>query len=1457
MLFREQRPSTGSFAASLALAIGFLSAFPLNAAEPTKLSVLLLGDKGHHNPAEFAKVIGAALGKVGIDVSYTDKVEDLVSETLNKYDAVAIFRDSGELPAKNEVALLEYVESGKGLVPIHCASHCFRNSDRYTALVGGRFFKHETGVFRAKIIDAQHPAMRGVKSFESWDETYVHNQLGNDLRVLMVREERGGGYEPYTWVRDQGQGRVFYTALGHDERTWKNEGYQKLLEAGIRWAAGQTKPPANVKPFEYVEANVPNYLAGAAWGTVGEPIRKMQKPLEPAESIKHFHLPEGFEIQLYASEPDIARPIAMTWDERGRLWIAETVDYPNNRQSAGKGHDRIKICEDTKGAGKADKFTIFADKLSIPTSLAFANGGLIVTQAPDTLFIKSSANDDHADMRKVLFTGWGTSDTHAGPSNLRRGLDNWIWGTVGYSGFNGEVGGKKYRFGQNIFRFKPDGSQLEVLTSTSNNTWGLGISETGEIFASTANNQHSVQLAIPNRAFEGVRGWYGLGSREIEDHKKFHPITKSVRQVDFHGGFTAAAGSALYTARSFPQEYWNRVSFVCEPTGHLVHMDWLVPQGSTYTARDGWNILTSDDEWSAPIMAEVGPDGALWVIDWYNYIVQHNPTPTGFKTGKGGAYETPLRDKTHGRIYRIVYTGAKPASSPLSPVLGGEGLGVRGPLPRLSKDNPKELIAALSHENMFWRLTAQRLLLDRGNKDVVPQLLDLVKDPKNGPGALHALWTLDGLGALTDSANAGGSSDATAIVQSALGHADPAVRRAALQVLPHTAASVKAILAAKSLKDDDAQVRLAALLALGEMPGSKDAATAIAAVLEEPRNATDRWISLAAVSAAAPSDLHFLEAVAAAQPKPEVERSLVNVIRPVAGHLARRAPMDAASPLLAGLAKAKAPLAEAMLTGLASGWPPSDPVKLDDKASADLASLPAKLSTSGISQLATLLKKWGQQDKLAKVTEGIKAALLIRVADEKATEDLRVAAARDLISLGSDEPSIAAVMEQINAKATPTFTRGILEALGQSTSDEMGTSLISHWAELTPTARKTALALLLQRPAWAKAVLSGIEKGVIDNTDLGIDQAQQLSKHPDKAIAERANKLLASGGRLPNPDRQKVLDGLLPLAKRHGDKAKGKVVFENNCAKCHRHGNLGQVVGPDLTGMAVRDRADLLIDILDPNRSVEGNYRQYTVETKKGLTLTGLLTAETRTAVELLDSEAKKHIILREDIDNLISSKLSLMPEGFEKLPEEDLVSLLDFLSARDKYIPLPLGKSATIASNRGMFTDRNNEAERLVFETWGPQTFAGVPFQVIDPRGGSIPNVILLAGPGGRVSKDMPKAVTVPCNLPAKNIHLLSGVSGWGFPYGKKGTVSMIVRLHYADRKTEDHPLQNGIHFADYIRVVDVPESKLAFKLRAQQIRYLAITPKHKDKIDRIEFVKGEDESAPVVMAVTVEVGE
>ena len=470
------------------------------------------------------------------------------------------------------------------------------------------------------------------------------------------------------------------------------------------------QPKTGLPPLEQVEPEeaLPNYVPGAKWGTQAAPIRTMQKPLSPADSALHLVMPPGFEARLFAAEPEITKPICMAWDARGRLWVAETVDYPNDMRQPGEGRDRIRICEDTDGDGRADRFTVFADKLSIPTSLVFANGGVIVAQAPDMLFLKDTDGDGKADQRTVLFTGWGTRDTHAGPSNLRYGFDNWIWGTVGYSGFEGVVGGKTHKFGMGIYRFKPDGSELEFVRSSNNNTWGLGVSEEGIIFGSTANGNASMYMPIPNRFYESVNGWAAPRLETIADDQSIRPITDKVRQVDWHGKYTAGAGHALYTARSFPRNYWNRSAFVCEPTGHVIGLFDLEERGADFVAHNRGSFLASDDEWTSPIAAEVGPDGALWMIDWYNYIVQHNPVPNGFKNGRGNAYDTRLRDKTHGRIYRVVHTGSKPSS-----------------MQKLEGAAADRLVDGLKSDNLLWRLHAQRLLVEGHRMEAVPALRSL------------------------------------------------------------------------------------------------------------------------------------------------------------------------------------------------------------------------------------------------------------------------------------------------------------------------------------------------------------------------------------------------------------------------------------------------------------------------------------------------------------------------------------------------------------------------------------------------------------------------------------------------------------------------------------------------------------------------------------------------------------
>jgi putative membrane-bound dehydrogenase-like protein len=1420
-----------------------------DAASPLK--VLFLGDRGHHEPADRAAQITPVLAGRGIQVTYTERIDDLNPETLAKHDALLIYANTTQITPAQEKALLDYVEGGGAFVPVHCASYCFLNSPRYITLVGAQFLRHGTGTFDTKVVDSSHPIMKGYEPFRTWDETYVHHKHNEEGRHLLQVRAEGNTEEPWTWVRTQGKGRVFYTAYGHDGRTWQNPGFHDLLERGIRWAVNKGpvqdsrgRVAAGLPPFSYEEAaaDIPNYLPGRQWGTQGEAIRRMQHPLSPEESVRHMVVPKGFEPRLFVAEPAIAKPICMTWDHRGRLWIAESVDYPNTKHPGTAGRDRITICEDTDGDGKADKFSVFAEGLNIPTSLLCANGGVIVLQAPDTLFLEDTDGDGKADLRKVLFTGWGIEDTHAGPSNLRWGFDNWVWGIVGYSGFRGTVGGERLRGGQSFYRFKPDGSKLEFVRNTSNNSWGVGFSEDGLVFGSTANGCPSVYLPVPNRYYESVRGWAPQVLRNIAVNYQFFPVTEQVRQVDWHGGFTAGAGHALYTARTYPPQYWNQTAFVAEPTGHLVATFTLNRKASDVSAFYGWNLVASNDEWTSPIAAEVGPDGNVWVIDWYNYIVQHNPTPRGFRTGRGNAYETPLRDKVHGRIYRIVYNDAK-ATTP----------------PSLDPGDAKELVAALGSDNQFWRMHAQRLLVERANADVVPALIERVHDRSVDAiglnvGAIHALCALHGLGALD-----GPDATASEAVVGALKHRSAGVRRIALQVLPRAGQSVGAVLGAGLLTDPDPQVRLAAMLALADQPPSDEAAKAIADVLRRGLVRNDRWLGDAATSAAARNDLAFLRAMAtpaenarSPRPAPEVAR----IVERVAEHWARGGPVEQVGGLLASLRGGDAAIDEALLRGLARGWPKARPVKLDRETAESIKQLAMTLPSAGRGQLVRLVSPWGDP-VLAGINAETAATLLKTVQDESQSESRRVDAAKQLVELRSASDDTARdLLGLITPRTAPALGAGLIDAIASGSAPGGGAALVERLPALAPSLRAQAIRALLGRSEWTVNLVDALEKNQIRVSELMLDQKQTLTAHPTAAIARRAQRLLSRGGGLPDPDRQRVIDQLTPQLLKGGDVAAGKLVFTQQCAKCHRHNGEGGQVGPDLSGVAALPRDELMIHIFDPSRSVEGNFVQYTVATTDGRVIGGLLAAETRTTVELLDAEGKRHVVLREDIDEMNASKKSLMPEGFEKqVTPAQLNDLMAFLTNRGKYLPLDLRKVATIVSTRGMFYDANSPMERLNLPDWSPKIFGGVPFLLVDPQGSRIPNVILLYGPSGEFPPHMPRSVELPCHAPARAIHFLSGVSGWGFPGGQKGSVSMIVRLHYADGSVEDHPLHNGDEFADYIRVVDVPGSKLAFRLRGgQQVRYLVVQPKKPAVIDRIELVKGPDETAPVVLAVTIE---
>ena len=1415
---------------------------------------MFLGDNGPHRPRERFEMLEPVLRERGIALTYSDNIADVNEATLAQYDALLLYANIDAIEPPEEKALIDYVAGGGGFVPLHCASFCFRNSPALVSLIGAQFREHGWGRLRETVATSDHPVTRDYAGFESIDETYVHHLHNERDRTVLSYRIDGDTREPWTWVRQHGKGRVFYTAWGHDFHTWQHPGFHNLVERGIRWAAGDdpgkagpyladapfpvptiTKLSEGPPPFEYVEvgAKIPNYVPSETWGVQGKPLTQMQKPLPPEESMKRMVTPVGFHVELFAAEPEIGgKPLAITWDERGRLWLAESVDYPNELQPHNRGRDRIRICEDTNGDGRADKFLVFAEHLSIPTSIVFARGGVIVHNGTETLFLKDVDGDDHADERTVLLASWTMGDTHGGPSNMQYGLDNWIWGMQGYNKTTIRIGDTATSFAQGFHRFRPDGSAFEFLRSTNNNTWGFGMSEEGVIFGSTANGNPSEYLPIPNRYYERVRGWTPqLTLQGIADSNRMRPFTDKVRQVDHHGGHTAAAGHALYTARAYPREYWNRSAFVCEPTGHLVGVWVLTADGAGYRSTSPFNLVASDDEWSAPTMAEVGPDGCVWFIDFYNYIVQHNPTPEGFQTGRGAAYESDLRDKKHGRIYRIVPDDLLP-----------------GGWPDLAQASPEELVKTLTHDNLFWRRHAQRLLVERGEQDVLPSLLKLVEDNSVDEiglnvGAIHALWTLHGLGAFDS-----GRSD---ILTAALRHPSAGVRRNAVQVLPQSPESTAAILSANLIHDGDLQVRLLTLLALADQPASSDAGRAIAQYVAQPENAADRWLIEAATSAAAAHATDYLIATARTESPSDNQ---CGVAATVANHFARTDPVVAVNSLLASLADADPRLAGAVISGLQKGWRDDIELNLDDPARAALEKLRARLSLEDQIPLARLAARAGAD--MQPYIQQLADALFEQIKNPDLDLAARTNAAELAIALQPDDIDVAARLLGLSTpQAAPELSTAIIRSLRGCRAPTLGPVVLEQIAALAPSTRDAAFELLLSRPLLTGSLLDAIEQGAIQGSELSVIHKQRLSEYPDRRVQRRARELLSKGRENISEDRKRILADYADVAQSAGDSDNGKSLFTKNCAICHKLRGEGTAVGPDLSGMAVHGKGQLLIHILDPNRDVEGNFVTYTALTRDGLIISGMLVGESTASVDLVDAQGKLHAILREEIDELLRNDASLMPEGFEKqLSRQELADLLAYLTDNKGFMPLDLNSVATVTSARGMFSSPDSEVERLIFEDWGPKTVDGVPFYPIDPQDGRTRNLVMLYGPRGVTAPRMPRSVELKCGAPAKALHFLSGVSGWGFPATRGRTVSMIVRLRYEDGATEDHELINGLHFADYLGATEVDGSKRAFSFGQQQVRYLKIEPKRTEPINVVELIKGADETAPLVLAVTAE---
>ncbi len=1196
----------------------------------------------------------------------------------------------------------------------------------------------------------------------------------------------------------------------------------------------------------------------------GHEHHNMQRPVSPERSLTYGVWPEGFDVEPYASEADLGpKPISMTWDARGRAWICETIDYPNEWRESGVGRDRIRICEDTDGDGKADKFTVFAENLSIPYTIAFYRGGIILQNGGDTIYLKDTDGDDVADVRKTLITGWGMGDTHGTVSNFQYGIDNWIYAMQGYNSSRprfvdpqgNEVEVPEFR--QGFFRFRLDGNdpplvvELEFLRSTNNNTWGLGISEEGLVFGSTANGNPSVFMPIPNRYYERVRGWSADTLSSIADTPQFSAATDKVRQVDNFGAYTAGAGHALYTARAYPKQWWNRTAFVCEPTGHLTGVFVLERDGAGYRSTSPMNLYASRDEWSAPIQAEVGPDGNVWMLDWYNYIVQHNPTPPGFETGVGAAYESDLRDKNYGRIYRIKYVGDQGQPS--------------DPPPNLETASVEDLVAALRHPTKLWRLHAQRLLVERGQTDVEPALIALVENQELDAiglnvGAIHALGVLAGLLDFADDSEE--AKAAAAAVRRALDHPSPGVRRVAIGMLPANDESRTALVDGNIFEDADAQVQLAAILALADLPPSVRGAEILADKLADDAG-RDRWLADALTSAAAMHGVSFVEALASKFPRrgdqgADLPIAAVNAVAIVGEHLARGdLDGDQLGMLLTALAAGDVRLATALLAAVSGHWPEDRTVQLPHAADGAIAQLLGEIPFDSRSDVLRLARLWnaGNTEELQRRHS---QELRARVENTELSDEQRIAAAESWVRFDPENAEVGvAIVGTITPQTPLSLLVGLLQAAAENSSAQLAEEMIALYDTLSPQGRAAVLNEVLKQPQTTAALLDAFSDERISPSALSLEQIAALRGHADDEIRTRATELLASAGASPDPERQKVLAELLAVADSAGNAAHGKELFTKHCSVCHMHSGVGETIAPDLTGMFVHPKKDILGNIIDPSRDVESNFRTYSV-ISGGKSYNGMFAGESRTTVTMIDSTGKRTVIQRDEIDEIYASEKSLMPDGFENvLSPSELSDVLEFLATPQRFVPLRLGAVATSSSVRQNGDRGRGRGERfrlIDLDDWKPRTLNDVPFSLIDPQEGAVKNLLMLGGEGAFFARDLPSSVRLPCGLNAKTLHVLSGVSFGGYPDNDDQSTALAVRLHYEGGTTEDHELKNGVHFATILRREDVPGSHFAFAMGNQQMRCLTIEPRRQETIVDIEFIKGGDRTIPVVLAVTAE---